>query len=163
MGLINFERRYEIAPLFLRLIIGIGFIMHGYAKLSRGTGGFEKLLVQTGVPFAHMNAVLVPYIELLGGLAILAGWYVSIVAIPLIVTMLVAMFTVQVDYGFSSVNTIGLTPAGPKFGPPGYEINLLYIAGLISLMFTGSGIFSIDEWMKKKKPVYSLRKYAQRI
>ena len=163
MGLINFERRYEIAPLFLRLIIGIGFIMHGYAKLSRGTGGFEKLLAQTGVPFAHVNAVLVPYIELLGGLAILAGWYVSIFAIPLIITMLVAMFTVQVHYGFSSVNTIGLTPAGPKFGPPGYEFNLLYIAGLISLMFTGSGIFSIDEWMKKKKPVYSLRKYAQRI
>jgi len=163
MGLINFESRYEIAPLFLRLIIGIGFIMHGYAKISRGTGGFEKLMVQTGVPFAHVNAVLVPYIELLGGLAILAGWYVSIVAIPLIITMLVAMFTVQVHYGFSSVNTIGLTPAGPKFGPPGYEINLLYIAGLISLMFTGSGIFSIDGWMKKKKPVYSLRKYAQRI
>ena len=163
MGLINFESRYEIAPLFLRLIIGIGFIMHGYAKISRGTGGFEKLMVQTGVPFAHVNAVLVPYIELLGGLAILAGWYVSIVAIPLIITMLVAMFTVQVHYGFSSVNTIGLTPAGPKFGPPGYEINLLYIAGLISLMFTGSGIFSIDGWMKKKKPVYSVRKYAQRI
>jgi putative oxidoreductase len=163
MGLINFERRYDIATLFLRLIIGIGFIMHGYAKISRGTGGFEKLMVQTGVPFAHVNAVLVPYIELLGGLAILAGWYVSIVAIPLIITMLVAMFTVQVHYGFSSVNTIGLTPAGPKFGPPGYEINLLYIAGLISLMFTGSGIFSIDGWMKKKKPVYSLRKYAQRI
>ncbi|MGN6352423.1 MAG: DoxX family protein [Parafilimonas sp.] len=163
MGLINFEKRYDIAPLFLRLIIGTGFILHGYAKISRGTGGFEKLLAQTGVPFAHANALLVPYIELSGGFAILAGWYASIVAIPLIITMLVAMFTVQVHYGFSSVNTIGLTPAGPKFGPPGYEINLLYIAGLISLMFTGSGIFSIDEWMKKKKPVYSLRKYAQRI
>jgi len=163
MGLINFERRYDIAPLFLRLIIGIGFIMHGYAKISRGTGGFEKLLVQTGVPFAHVNAVLVPYIELLGGLAILAGWYVSIVAIPLIVTMLVAMFTVQVHYGFSSVNTIGLTPAGPKFGPPGYEINLLYIAGLISLMFTGSGIFSADKWMKQKKRIYPLRNDAKGI
>jgi putative oxidoreductase len=163
MGLINFDRRYEIAPLFLRLIIGIGFIMHGYAKLTRGTGGFEKLLVQTGVPFAPMNAVLVPYIELLGGLAILAGWYVSIVAIPLIVTMLVAMFTVQVQYGFSSVNTIGLTPAGPKFGPPGYEINLLYIAGLISLMFTGGGIFSADKCMKQKKRIYSLRNDAKGI
>jgi putative oxidoreductase len=163
MGLINFEKRYDIAPLFLRLIIGTGFILHGLAKISRGTGGFEKLLVQTGVPFAHANALLVPYIELLGGLAILAGWYVSIVAIPLIVTMLVAMFTVQGHYGFSSVNTIGLTPSGPKFGPPGYEINLLYIAGLISLMVTGSGIFSIDGWMKQKKPVYSLRKDAKGI
>jgi putative oxidoreductase len=163
MGLINFERRYDIAPLFLRLIIGTGFILHGYAKISTGTGGFEKLLAQTGVPFAHVSALLVPYIELLGGFAILAGWYVSIVAIPLIITMLAAMFTVQVHYGFSSVNTIGLTPSGPKFGPPGYEINLLYIACLISLMFTGSGIFSIDRWMKQKKPVYSLRKDAKGI
>ena len=152
-----------MAPLFLRLILGTGFILHGYAKISRGTGGFEKLLVQTGVPFAHANALLVPYIELSGGFAILAGWYISIVAIPLIITMLVAMFTVQVHYGFSSVNTIGLTPSGPKFGPPGYEINLLYSAGLISLMFTGSGIFSIDRWMKQKKPVYSLRKHAKGI
>jgi putative oxidoreductase len=163
MGLINFEKRYDIAPLFLRLIIGTGFMLHGYAKISRGTGGFEKLLVQAGVPLAHVNALLVPYIELSGGFAILAGWYVSIVAIPLIITMLAAMLTVQVHYGFSSGNTIGLTPAGPKFGPPGYEINLLYIAGLISLMFTGSGIFSVDKWMKQKKPVYFLRKDAKGI
>ena len=145
------ERRYEIAPLFLRLIIGTGFIVHGYAKISRGTGGFEQLLMQTRVPFPHINAMVVPYLELSGGLALLTGLYVSIVAVPLIITMLVAMFTVQVHYGFSSVNTIGLTPAGPKFGPPGYEINLPYIAGLISLIFTGGGIFSGDRWMKHQK------------
>jgi putative oxidoreductase len=145
------ERRYDVAPLFLRLIIGTGFIVHGYAKISRGTGGFEKLLIQMGVPFAHINALVVPYIELLGGFAILAGLYVSIVAVPLIFTMLVAMFAVQIHYGFSSVNTIGLTPGGPKFGPPGYEINLLYIAGLISLIFTGAGIFSADRWINKQK------------
>lgn len=145
------ERRYDIAPLFLRLIVGSGFIVHGYAKISRGTRGFEKLLMQTRVPFPHMNAMVVPFIELAGGIAILAGIYVSIVAVPLIITMLVAMFTVQVHYGFSPVNTIGLTPTGPKFGPPGYEINLLYIAGLISLIFTGAGIFSVDRWMKHQK------------
>ncbi|MCY1534679.1 hypothetical protein D9M68_700600 [compost metagenome] len=58
--------------------------------------------------------------------------------------MLVAMFTIHIHYGFSSVKTIGLTPQGPLFGPPGYEINLLYIAGLISLIITGAGVFSID-------------------
>jgi putative oxidoreductase len=151
MKQVTFERRYDIAPLFLRLIIGTGFMVHGYTKISRGTGGFEKLLVQTGVPFPHINAMVVPFIELSGGFAILAGLYISIVAVPLIITMLVAMFTVQVHYGFSSVNTIGLTPAGPKFGPPGYEINLLYIAGLFSLIFTGSGLFSVDRWMKHQK------------
>jgi uncharacterized membrane protein YphA (DoxX/SURF4 family) len=43
----------DYAPLCLRMAIGIGFMVHGWAKISRGTGGFEKLLTQTGVPFAH--------------------------------------------------------------------------------------------------------------
>ncbi len=139
------------APLFLRLIIGYGFMAHGWAKLSRGPAGFEKLLTQIGVPFPHITSWISPLIELSGGLAIFLGAFVSIAAVPLIFTMLVAIFTIQINYGFSSVNTIGLTPHGPLFGPPGYEINLLYIAGLISLIFTGAGIFSIDSLIISRK------------
>ncbi|TSJ43662.1 DoxX family protein [Mucilaginibacter corticis] len=134
----------QLAPLFLRLIIGYGFIAHGFVKLSRGPAGFEKLLTQTGVPLPHLTSWVVPFIELIGGLMIVAGAFTFFVAIPLIGTMLVAMLTIQLKFGFSSVNTIGLTPNGPKFGPPGYEINLLYIAGLISLMLSGAGKFSVD-------------------
>ena len=65
-------------------------------------------------------------------------------------TMLVALFTININYGFSSVKTIGLTPQGPLFGPPGYEINLLYIAGLISLILTGAGIFSVDSILARR-------------
>jgi putative oxidoreductase len=86
-------------------------------------------------------------LEVFGGLAILAGVLVAIVSIPLICSMLVAMFTVQIHYGFSSVNTIGLTPAGPLFGPPGYEINLLYIAGLLALILAGPSALSVDRWL----------------
>lgn len=139
------------APLFLRLIIGYGSMAHGWAKLSRGLAGFEKLLTQIGVPFPHIVSWVVSFTELLGGLAILVGAFVSIAAIPLILTMLVAMFTVQINYGFSSVKTIGLTVHGPVFGPPGYEINLLYIAGLISLILTGAGAFSVDSLINKRK------------
>jgi putative oxidoreductase len=142
------------APLFLRLIIGYGFMAHGWAKLSRGPAGFEKLLTQVGVPFPHITSWVSPLVELFGGLAILLGISVSITAIPLIVTMLVAMFTVQINYGFSTVKTIGLTPQGPLFGPPGYEINLLYIAGLISLILTGSGVFSVDALRVKSRRAY---------
>ncbi|KAA2239272.1 DoxX family protein [Chitinophaga agrisoli] len=141
----------QLAPLFLRLIIGFGFMAHGWAKISRGTGGFEKLLTQAGVPFPHLNALIAPYVELLGGLAIILGAYTAVVAVPLIITMLVAMFYVQGNYGFSAVKTIGLTPEGPQFGPPGYEINLLYIGGLLSLMITGAGAISIDAWRLRKK------------
>lgn len=140
---------HQWAPLFLRLIIGYGFIVHGWAKLSRGPAGFEKLLMQTEVPFPHLMSWIAPLVEVFGGLAIILGLFVSITAVPLIVTMLVAMFSVQINYGFSSVKTIGLTPQGPLFGPPGYEINLLYIAGLVSLMITGAGRLSIDALMGK--------------
>lgn len=146
------KKKYsEWAPLFIRLIIGCGFIVHGWAKPSRGTAGFEKLLGQIGVPFPHFTSWIVPLTELIGGSAILIGAFVSIAAVPLIFTMLVAMFTIHIKYGFSFVKTIGLTASGPVFGPPGYEIDLLYIAGLISLMLTGAGIFSVDSLLIHRK------------
>ena len=138
-------------PLILRLVIGYGFIVHGWAKLSKGPAGFEKLLTQTGVPFPHFTSWMAPLVEIFGGLAIMLGFFVSITAIPLIFTMLVAMFTIQINYGFSSVKTIGLTPQGPLFGPPGYEINLLYIAGLISLILSGAGVFSVDSLIVNRR------------
>ena len=141
----------QYAPLILRLVMGFGFIAHGWVKLSRGPAGFEKLITQAGVPFPHFTSWLVPLTEVGGGLALMIGSFTMLVAIPLMITMVVAMITVQLKFGYSSVNTIGLTPEGPKFGPPGYEINLLYIAGLISLMITGAGAFSVDGLLVRHK------------
>lgn len=125
---------------------------HGWAKLSKGSpAGFEKLLIQLEVPFPHLSSWVASLVEVLGGLAIFIGYSVSITAIPLIFTMLVAMFSIHINYRFSSVKTIGLTPQGPLFDPPGYEINLLYIAGLISLILTGAGRGSIDSLLAKRK------------
>ena len=79
------------------------------------------------------------------------GAFVEIVSVPLIVMILVAMFSVHLKYGFSSVNTIGLTEDGPKFGPPGYEVNLLYIAGLFSLILSGAGALSFDGLLSRNE------------
>jgi putative oxidoreductase len=138
------------APLPLRLILGFGFMAHGWAKFSRGPSGFAKLLAQIGAPLPEATAWGSTFVELLGGLAIFVGAFVEVVSIPLIVMMLVAMFTVHLKYGFSSINTIGLSADGPKFGPPGYEVNLLYIAGLISLILGGAGALSIDRLLLRK-------------
>jgi putative oxidoreductase len=138
------------APLFLRAVIGYGFMVHGFAKLSHGPANFEKLLTQIGVPLPHLAAWTVPFVELCGGLMIFIGALTAIAAVPLIATMLVAMFTVHWKYGFSSIKTIGLTPEGPVFGPPGYEVSLLYVAGLVALILLGPGIFSIDSWRRRK-------------
>ena len=90
-------------------------------------------------------------LEILGGLALLTGAFVALVSIPLIFSMLGAMFTVNIKYGFSAVNTIGLTPEGPQLGPPGYEINLLYIAGLVALILGGAGPLSIDALRSRRR------------
>ena len=140
------------ASLPLRLVIGTGFVVHGWAKLSRGPAGFARLLEQIGVPLPDAMAWVSTVIEILGGVAILAGAFVAVVSIPLIVMMLVAMFTVHLRYGFSAINTIGLTADGPQFGPPGYEVNLLYIAGLLALILGGAGRCSIDRLLARRKP-----------
>src|ERR1700747_3307815 len=123
----------QLAPLPLRLMIGYGFMAHGWAKLSRGPEEFAKLLEQIHAPLPEVTAWVSTLVEVLDGLAILAGAFVAVVSVPLIVMMLVAMFTIHLRYGFSAINTIGLTVDGPQFGPPGYEINLLYIAALLAL------------------------------
>jgi putative oxidoreductase len=135
----------------LRLVIGIGFIVHGWAKWRRGPAGFAKLLTQLNVPAPLASAWIVTLLELAGGAALVVGAFVAIASIPLILSMLVAMFTVHVRNGFSSINTIGLSPTGPLFGPPGYEINLLYIAGLLALALAGPTDLSIDQWLTRNQ------------
>src|ERR1051326_18504 len=125
------------ATLPLRLVVGFGFMAHGWAKLSRGPEGVARLLEQIGAPPPVVAAWVSTFIEILGGLAILGGAFIAVVSVPLLGMMLVAMFTAHLRYGVSAINTIGLTADGPQFGPPGYEVNLLYIAGLVALILRG--------------------------
>jgi putative oxidoreductase len=141
------------AHLPLRLVIGFGFMQHGWAKLSRGPAEFAKLLAYVGTPMPEVTAWASTFLELLGGLAIFVGAFVAVVSIPLIIMMLVAMFTVHLRYGFSAINTIGLNADGPQFGPPGYEVNLLYIAGLLALILGGAGALSVDGWRSHRKKI----------
>jgi len=141
---LNRERWQRWAPVPIRIILGVGFMAHGLAKWSRGPVMFAELLKQAHVPLPLANAWLVTLLEIFGGLALLIGAFVAIVSVPLIVSMLGAMFTVNIKFGFSAVKTLGLTSEGPKLGPPGYEINLLYIACLLVLILAGAGPWSID-------------------
>lgn len=133
-----------MALLLLRVVIGFGFMAHGYAKLHRGPDKFAALLEYLGVPLPHFSAWFVTLLELVGGFALILGAFVLLLSLPLIILHLVAMSTIHIHYGFSSVNTIGLTPQGPLFGPPGFEISLLYIGGILVLAAFGPGAFSVD-------------------
>ena len=151
LKLLNGEQWQRWVPIPIRMILGVGFLVHGWAKWSRGPAAFAELLKQAHVPLPLANAWLVTLLEIFGSLALLAGASVALVSVPLILSMLGAMFTVNIKYGFSAVNTIGLTPEGPQFGPPGYEINLLYIGGLLALILGGAGPLSIDALRRRRR------------
>ena len=135
----------------LRLIVGFGFIEHGYAKLSRGADGFISILHAIGVPFADLLGWATIFVEMAGGILILAGAFVSVAAVPMIAVLVVAILAVHLPNGFSSIKLLSYDATGAHFGQPGYETDLLYVAGLLALCLGGAGPFAVDNYLKKRR------------
>jgi putative oxidoreductase len=140
--------RWAAVP--LRLLVGYGFIEHGFAKLSKGPDSFAGILQQLGVPLPHLAAWLTIGTELVGGLALLLGAFVAWASIPTAAVLLVAMVTVHLPYGFSSVKLLSISAAGAQFGPVGYELDLLYLATLLVLALQGPSPLSIDNLQQRR-------------
>lgn len=139
------------ALLPLRLMIGFGFAAHGYAKLSRGPAAFGAILTAIGVPAPELMAWVTSLLEFFGGIAIMIGAFVVPLSIPLVVVMLTAMFSVHLQNGFSTIKLKAVSSSGAEFGAPGYEMNLLYIAGLVTLALGGPGPASVDHWRRERE------------
>jgi putative oxidoreductase len=139
------------APIPLRLIVGYGFMEHGFAKLARGLDAFPMILQALGVPAPHFMGLLTISVEVLGGLAVLLGALVPLASIPMAAVLLVAIFTVHLPYGFSSIKLQVVTAAGAQFGPPGFETDLLYLACLAALVLGGSGPLAVEGLLTKRR------------
>lgn len=139
------------APIPLRLIVGYGFMEHGFAKLSKGPEAFAVVLHAMGVPAPHLMAWLTILTELVGGLAVFLGAFVSFVSLPMAAVLLVAILTVHLPYGFSSIKLMSVSSGRAQFGPPGYECDLLYLACLAALVLGGSGPKAVDNYLRKKR------------
>lgn len=139
------------APLPLRLMLGFGFAAHGYAKLGRGPEHFAVILDAIGVPLPQFMAWATSLLEFFGGICLIAGAFVVPLGLPLAIVMVTAMFSVHLPYGFSSVRLTAVTLEGAQFGPVGYELNLLYVAGLLALAMLGAGRLSVDRWLNGRR------------
>ncbi len=128
-------------------------MQHGFAKLARGPDAFATILHALGVPVPHFMAWATIVTEVLGGLAVILGAFVTLVSLPMAALLLVAIFAVHLPYGFSSIKLMAVTPAGAQFGPPGYECDLLYLACLAALVLGGSGPLAIDGLIGKRNKV----------
>jgi putative oxidoreductase len=115
----------------LRVAVGLIFAAHGAQKLFQMTPtGLAGFFGQIGIPLPEFNAYFIITLELLGGLAMIAGLGTRIVAALFAAVMVVAIATVHGAHGF--------------FLPNGYEYNLVLLAGSIALTLQGAGAFAVD-------------------
>lgn len=139
------------APIPIRLIVGYGFIEHGYTKLAHGSAHFAQILHAMSVPAPELMAWLTILTELIGGAAVLLGAFIPLVSIPMAAVLLVAMFTVHLPYGFASIKLQAFVNMHAQFGPPGYEVSLLYLACLATLVMGGAGPLSVDGMLWRRE------------
>ena len=144
------ERLTKYAVMPLRLIVGYGFLAHGMAKWAKGPDSFAAILQATHVPAPHVMAWVTIITEIFGGLAILLGAFVTLVSVPTILLLAVAIVTVHLPYGFSSIKLMKFVDGRAQFGPPGYECDLLYIACIITLVLCGPSPWSVDAYRLRK-------------
>jgi putative oxidoreductase len=141
----------------LRLIVGFGFMEHGFTKLAKGPNAFASILQTIGAPVPPFTAWAVLLVEIVGGLAVMLGAFVTLASLPMAAVLLVAIFTVHLPFGFSSIKLTAVTAAGAQFGPPGYEVDLLYLACLSALVLGGPGPLTIDGLIRKRRRLRSWR------
>jgi putative oxidoreductase len=123
---------------------------HGYAKLARGPEDFIGVLHAIGVPAPFLAGWATIIVEIVGGMLILVGAFVPLATPPMLFVLLVAIFTVHLPNGFSSIKLQSFDAAGAHFGQPGYETDLLYFAGLVALCLGGAGPLSVDRFLRRR-------------
>jgi putative oxidoreductase len=139
------------AAIPLRLIVGLGFMAHGYAKIAHGPQQFAAILHVLAVPLLTVMAWMTILVELFGGLAVLLGAFIPLASVPMAAVLVVAALTVHLPYGFSSIKLQAVTAAGAQFGKPGYEVDLLYLACLATLVVGGSGPLALDRYLNRRR------------
>ena len=126
----------SLAVLILRIVAGGFMLVHGLEKL--------EMLKANPVQFADpigigepASLTLAVFAELVCSALLILGLLTRLAIIPLIITMLVAVFIVHAADGFEK-----------------QELGALYLGVYIVLIITGAGKFSVDRLIAKRKSRY---------
>ncbi|MBS3170136.1 DoxX family protein [Candidatus Woesearchaeota archaeon] len=122
------------APVALRIVLAVVFIVHGYPKLFKDFKGTSSFLAGLGFNPGAFWALILGVSEFFGGIALLLGAASRVVASLLIISMTVA--TLIKIFKWKTPFT--------KNDASGWEFDLLLVAGLVTIFLLGSGNWSID-------------------
>lgn len=113
----------------IRLVVGSIFMYHGIQKLvsmEQTIGFFATIGIGAFLTW------VVALVETIGGLALILGYFSRFFSVLLAVIMLVAIFKVKWSAGFGAL-----------------ELDLVLLATLIAVLFSGCGQYSICAWRHK--------------
>ena len=131
----------SLALFLLRIILGVVFFAHGAQKVFgwfggyglSGTVGYFKNVVHVPALLAYLG----PFVEFLGGIALLFGFFTKAAALGIFIMMLVATLKVHLPMGFFL--------SGKEDGKgQGYEFSLTLAVISLVLVILGGGLYSID-------------------
>lgn len=123
----------DIALLVGRLIIASLMLLHGLPKMQMLFSGDAIQFPSVSGMSAGLSLALAVFAEVFCSILILVGFATRLASIPLIVTMLVAVFSVLASEVFAKK-----------------ELAVLYLAAYVVLFFAGSGRYSVDQLLQPK-------------
>jgi putative oxidoreductase len=138
-GLARFyETLLPIAETFVRIVVGIMFLMHVLGKFKIGADGVAaNVLSKNGIEPALMWAYVIMFLETVGGVCLIVGLFTRFFAAALAIEMLVALLFVHLPNGYAA-------------GTGGYEYVLLIGAVCLAIAVRGGGIYSVDRLIGKE-------------
>lgn len=139
--------------ILIRLMVGAIFLAEGIQKflypIELGSGRFERI----GIPLPEVMGPFVGGVETVCGLFVLVGLFTRFAAIPLLVTITVALISTKVPillgHGFWGFSLREL----PRYG----FLSMMHEArndscmflGSLFLIIAGAGHWSVDAWIAR--------------
>ena len=129
----------DALKLVARIALGVVLIAHGWQKFAEyGIGGTAASFGKMGVPLPAVSAVFAAVVELIGGLALLAGAATVVAGLLVVLDMLGAFVLVHIGNGVFVTDN-------------GFELVVVIAAAALLLVAAGPGRYSVDHALADRR------------